>query len=300
MEISVVIVTWNAQKFIRECLDSVFNQSVQDMEVIVVDNGSTDDTLNILNEFQSKILLIKNSENKGFCFANNQALRRVIGRYVLTLNSDIVLDNDYITCLKNHLVERKDVGMAQGKFLRMDRRTIDGLGLKLSWAKRLFNIAEGQIDRGQYDKQREIFGPCAAAALYKRELVQAVQHEGDFFDNSFFFLVEDFDVAWRAQKLGWKALYEPQAVCYHYRSSSDHVSLFKQYLSFRNRYFLLIKNADLKTFLIGIPYVFIYDFPRLLFLLFRNPYTVQALREIKELMPDLLKKRRAHVCRGIK
>ncbi|MFH2136958.1 MAG: glycosyltransferase family 2 protein [Candidatus Omnitrophota bacterium] len=292
MEVSVIIVTWNAEKFIKDCLESVFSQSVRGIEIIVVDNGSSDGTLRILKGYLPRLQLIENKENKGFCEANNQGFNKAAGHYIMTLNSDIALDKDYIKHLIDSLRLRKEVGMVQGKFLRMDKTTIDSLGLSLSPAIRLYNIAEGRPDGPQFKKEKEIFGPCAAAALYKRELVEDVSYAGEFFDNNFFYLVEDFDVAWRARRKGWKAMYVPQAICYHYRSSAAHPSVFKQYLSFRNRYFLLIKNAGIKTLLMGIPYFLVYDLPRVLFLLFKNPYTIKALAEIKGLWPELLKRRR--------
>ncbi len=292
LEVSIIIATWNAGDFIKSCLDSVFAQNFKNFEVIVVDNYSTDRTLDILRSYLPRIQLVENDKNMGFCFANNQALKLAKGHCVLTLNSDIVLDQDYIFALKEYLSKSNGVGMVQGKFLRMDKKTIDGIGLYLSAARRFSNIAQGQPDAPAYNQEQEIFGPCAAAAMYKRELIEDIQTNDEFFDNAFFFLVEDFDVAWRAQNLGWKAMYVPTAVCYHYRHSSGHNSLFKQYLSFRNRYFMLIKNDQLKTMISFIPYFFVYDLPRVLFLLFRNPYIPKAIGEVFSSMPKLIRKRR--------
>ena len=114
-----------------------------------------------------------------------------------------------------------------------------------------------------------------------------------FFDERFFFLVEDFDLAWRARSRGWKAMCVPSAVCYHYRDSSNHKSGFRQYLSLRNRYYLLIKNMDvnLKSILRAIFAIFFYDLPRLLFILAVNRPALKALSETREYYPQLLKKR---------
>ncbi len=291
MEVSVVIVTWNAQNFIKQCLDSVFCQEEKGIEVIVVDNGSTDDTVNILKGYLPYLYLIENKENKGFCFANNQALLIAKGSYIFTLNSDVILEKNYIYNLKSYLEKHEKVGMCQGKFLRMDKKTIDGLGLYLSLSFRFYNIAEGKENSSKYDTEKEIFGPCAAAALYRKKLFDDICWNGEYFDNRFFFLVEDFDVAWRARNKGWKAIYVPGALCYHYRGSSGHYSMFRQYLSFRNRYFLLIKNGKSSILMRFIFFSFAYDIVRLFFLLLRNQYAWQALCEIKDYMPALLKQR---------
>ncbi len=292
-KISVVVVTWNAEKFIRRCLESIFVQGIEDLEVFVVDNGSVDKTVKIVKEFGKRIKFIENRENKGFCFANNQALAKARGDFILTLNSDIVLENNYLSDLLDFLKKNPEVGMVQGKFLRMDKVTIDGLGLRLGTFLRLFNIAEGKADALKFNKPFEIFGPCAAAALYRRKLIKDISYQDEVFDERFFFLVEDFDLAWRARNRGWKAMCVPQAVCYHYRASSAHKSGFRQYLSLRNRYYLLIKNINLRlgSVMRIILALFFYDLPRLVLLVFVNRPALKALREVREYYPRLLEKR---------
>ncbi|MBU1088047.1 MAG: glycosyltransferase family 2 protein [Candidatus Omnitrophica bacterium] len=290
-KISAIIVTWNAEKFLAKCLDSVFSQSIAPFEVFVVDNGSTDKTIEIIKKTFPEVLLIENKQNKGFCTANNQAINKAKADYILTLNSDIVLEPDYISKLLNYLKIDKSVGMVQGKFLRMDKKTIDCLGLKLGLFFRLFNIAEGKKDSTDFKATFEIFGPCAAAAVYRKELISDIIYEDEVFDPKFFFLVEDFDLAWRARNQGWKAMCVLRAVCYHYRDSSAHSTPFKQYLSFRNRYFLLIKNGNWKHLLLFIPGFFIYDLPRFVFMLFTNPFTLKAIVEVVYSLPELIRKR---------
>jgi len=295
MQVSVVIVTWNAGKFIKDCLDSVFAQTFNDLDVIIIDNNSTDQTVRIMKNYLPHIRIIENDTNQGFCFANNQALAIARGNYVLTLNSDMILDKQYIFYLKEYLDKNHALGMVQGKFLRTDKRTIDSLGLYLSPSKRLFDIAKGRADGPKYSKTQAIFGPCAAAAMYKRELLEEIKQGEEFFDNSFYFLVEDFDIAWRAKNKGWKAMFIPEAVCYHFRNSSKHSVKFKQYLSFRNRYFMLIKNLSLKAALGYSFYFLVYDLPRLFFLSLRNPYIPKAISEILHSLPELSKKRCKHM-----
>ena len=293
-KVSVIIVTWNAEKFIRNCLDSVFRQTVKDLEIIVYDNGSSDSTREILSEYRERILLLSGEENKGFCWANNRALEKADGDFILTLNSDIVLNDKYLEELLDFLRDSPRTGMVQGKFLRMDNHTIDGLGLKLSPLLRLFNVREGEASVSAVERPEVIFGPCAAAAIYRRELVRDISVDGEFFDENFFFLVEDFDVAWRARNRGWEAMYVPRAVCRHFRESSAHRSEFRQYLSLRNRYYLIIKNADFSFFftLKLLAVLLFYDLPRMFYVLLRNRQGIKVFRDLKRSYPDLMRKRR--------
>jgi Predicted glycosyltransferases len=185
--ISVVIVTWNAERFIKACLDSVFAQDLPLLEVIVVDNGSSDKTVTILKEYAQRICLIRNDRNQGFCAANNQALIKAAGRYVLTLNSDMVLEKNYAGELVRCLERNPRVGMVQGKMLRLDKKTIDCLGLRIGWGVRFHNIGEGKPDSRTVGPEREIFGPCAAAALYRRELLNDIRWRDEFLITGFSF-----------------------------------------------------------------------------------------------------------------
>lgn len=288
--ISIVIVGYNAGRFLRPCLDSIYAQTHKDYEVIFVNNGSIDDTL-ITARLYPNIAIIDNNKNMGFCYANNQGIRVAKGKYILALNADIILKKDF---LKNMIgvAVRDGAGLFGSKILTIDRKRIGSTGLMLSRFYRFFDRGRDELDAGQYDNSLDIFGPCAAAALYKREMLEDVKYNGEYFDNDFFFLGEDFDLAWRARNRNWKARFVPEAVCYHVGNSTDFNRDLRQYLSFRNRAYLLIKNAEP-----GIRYVLVillYDLPRLIHMCFTNRYTFRALREITKNMPRMLRKRYAH------
>jgi len=280
VEGSVIIVTWGAQKFITQCLDSVFAQSLNNLEVFVVDNGSEDETVKLVEEYGDKLKLIKNENNLGFSYANNQAMAKACGNYVLFLNSDVKLEKDYLSILINFLKNNKEVGMVQGKYLRWDKKTIDCLGLFLTPLFRFKNLGEGKLDTKKHRDNFKIFGPGGAAALYKREVLEQIKWRNQYFDNDFFFLVEDFDMAWRAQNKGFKSYCITTAVCYHYRDSSAHKSYFRQYLSFRNRYWLLLKNAPAYTIFWFMIVFIIYDIPRFTYMLATNKYTKKSFSGI--------------------
>ena len=274
--ISIVIVGYNSGSHISGCLDSIYNQGHRGFEVIFIDNGSTDNTEDVLKSYPD-VKIIKNSENKGFCFANNQGISSSRGSYILTLNSDCVLGRDFLLELKK-VAESNNAGLFAAKILNNSGKAIDSTGLVLSRFYRFFDRGSGEVDKGQYDTRLDIFGPCAAAALYKREMLEDIKRDGEYFDEAFFFLLEDFDLAWRAMKNGWKARFVPGAVCYHARNSTNFNSKLRQYLSFRNRFFLLIKNGVINFKYIAV--FLLYDVPRFICMLFTNRYILRALRDI--------------------
>lgn len=284
--ISIIIVGYNSGEYLFGCLNSIYNQSYKNFEVIFVDNGSNDNTRLILKSYPVKI--INNSCNKGFSCANNQAIKISRGRYILTLNSDVVLDRNFLSELEK-TVKLNNAGLFGTKILSTDKKTIDSTGLVLSSFYRFFDRGSKEIDRGQYDNKTGIFGPCAAAALYKKEMLEDIKYKEEYFDEDFFFLVEDFDLAWRARNKKWKAVFIPSAVCYHVRNGSNFNIKFKQYLSLRNRFFLLLKNGVIN--LRYLPVFLLYDAPRLACMLFINKYTCRAVYEMIKYYPKMAGKK---------
>lgn len=284
--ISIIIIGYNAESYLSDCLGSIYNQTYRSFEVIFVNNGSNDNTALALKAYPG-IRVVHNNINKGFCFANNQGIKLARGRYLLILNSDVVLDKNFLSEMKNS-ISMNNTGLFGAKILTGDGKYIDSAGLELSRFYRFFDRGNGERDNGQYDRKLDIFGPCAAAALYKKEMLEDIKYKEEYFDEDFFFLGEDFDLAWRAKRKGWKARFVPKAVCYHARNSTNFNNRFRQYLSFRNRYFLLIKNLDMK-----IEYIFVfllYDIPRLLGMLLTNRHTCRALYETIKLAPRMRRK----------
>lgn len=289
--ISIVIVGYNAGGHLSACLDSVYSQSYKNFEIIFVNNGSADETVSMLRLYPD-VKIITNKDNKGFCFGNNQGIKATRGDYILTLNSDVVLGRDFLSELKN-IASSDEAALFCPKILNKNGITIDSTGLALSRFYRFFDRGSGEIDIGQYNAKLDIFGPCAAAALYKKEALDDIRHNGEYFDEDFFFLGEDFDLAWRARKKKWKARFVPSAVCYHARNSTSFNSKFRQYLSFRNRCFLLTKNGS-----IGIKYFIVfllYDIPRFIYMLMTNRYAIRAMYEVVRYRPKGIKQG-AHKC----
>ncbi|MBM3252701.1 MAG: glycosyltransferase family 2 protein [Candidatus Omnitrophica bacterium] len=290
-EVSVIVVSKDSLSFLKRCLESVYNQTYSNFEVITVDNDSCDGTVDFIKENYPTITLIANKKNLGFCMANNQAIEVAKGKFILTLNPDVYLDKNYIKNIVDVISDLKRVGMATGKLLKFDLKHIDSCGLYLSKSRRLFDIGQGRVN-DNFNSRRYILGPCAAAAVYKKEMLDEIKHFGEYFDNDFFFLVEDFDIAWRAQHKGWRAIFIPDAIGYHFRNSSNCNRDYIQYLSFRNRIFLLLKNEKINSLLMNLPFILSYDVLRLIYISFINRYTLKVICDIFKSTPRIFKKRK--------
>ena len=221
--VSVLITTYNSAKFLERCLDSVFAQSYQPIEVIVVDNASSDGTREILQRLQT-IRVLHNEKNLGFAAAQNRAARESHGDWLLSLNPDVFLSRTFIEELVRVGDAHQKVGTVCGKLLRWDpaageqfTRVIDSTGIYFRPDLRHLDRGAEQTDQGQYDREEYVFGATGAAALYRRAMFEDVAVEGEYFDEQFFAYREDADLAWRAQLMGWQCVYKPEAVAWHVR-----------------------------------------------------------------------------------
>jgi GT2 family glycosyltransferase len=252
--VAVTVVTYNSARFIRQCLECVLEQMPVPDEVVVVDNASHDETRGILREFEGRIRVIYNSENRGFAGGHNQAIACTTSAWVIVLNPDVRLSPHFLARLIAAGEEDGSVGTVCGKLLAMEpdlrvpsRPVLDSTGIYFTPAMRHFDRGSKQPDMGQYDAPEYVFGATGAAALYRREMINDISLGGEFFDEDFFVYREDADVAWRAQLLGWKCLYVPSAVGYHVRSvlpsNRRGVAAMVNMHSVKNRWYLRIKNT---------------------------------------------------------
>lgn len=253
--VSVTIVTYNSGRFIKRCLESVLAQKYPLKEVIVIDNNSTDGTPDILEAFEGRCRIVYNEENIGFAAAQNQAIGISSGDWILTLNPDVLLLPNFIEALveAGHLDSR--VGTVCGKLLTMSatfdipaKPVVDSTGIYFNPMLRHLDRGSQEVDNGHYLHYEYVFGATAAAALYRREMIEDISIDGEFFDSDFFVYREDADVAWRAQLLGWRCLYAPYARGYHVRAvlPGNRRALPPEINmhSVKNRFLLRIKNIS--------------------------------------------------------
>ncbi|HVW86559.1 MAG TPA: glycosyltransferase family 2 protein [Bryobacteraceae bacterium] len=226
--VSITIVTYNSGRFIKRCLESVLDQDYPFKEIIVIDNNSTDGTIDILERFENHegVRIVYNEENIGFAGAQNQAIGLSAAEWVLTLNPDVLLLQGFIESLVNAGNLDPKVGTVCGKLLTMtagfdfpEEPLVDSTGIYFTPNLRHLDRGSLQVDNGHFRNYEYVFGATAAAALYRREMIDDISINGEFFDDDFFAYREDADVAWRAQLLGWKCLYAPYARGYHVRKA---------------------------------------------------------------------------------
>jgi GT2 family glycosyltransferase len=255
---AVTIVTYNSGRFIGQCLESVLQQEYPRIEVIIVDNASSDGTAGVLRRFEQRVRVFYNRENIGFAAGQNQAIALTDADWILTLNPDVRLQPDFVSSLIAAGEADPSAGGLCGKLLAMTEdceipaeAVFDSTGICFTPNLRHFDRGSREPDRGQYNEREYVFGATGAAALFRREMIRDVSIDGEFFDIDFFAYREDADLAWRAQLLGWRCLYEPGAVAHHVRrvlpSNRRSLPAVVNMHSVKNRFLMRIKNitADL-------------------------------------------------------
>ncbi len=258
--VSVAIVTFNSARFIRQCLQFVFEQDYQPLEVIVIDNASTDGTAELLEAFENRVRVVRNLENAGFAGGQNQAIGLCRGEWILALNPDVRLQPDFVSRLLAAGETEPSLGTVCGKLLSMsedlripEKPVIDSTGLFFTPNLRHFDRGSQEPDNGRYNSAEYVFGATGAAALYRRTMMDHLSIGGEFFDSDFFAYREDADVAWRAQLLGWQCLYVPEAVAYHVRhvlpTNRQSVSAAINMHSVKNRFLMRINNLSGRQYL---------------------------------------------------
>jgi len=215
---AVIIVNWNGREYLRVCLDSLQKQTHPNFRVIVVDNGSTDGSLEMLAAEYPQVQVKALEENTGFVFASNEGAKLAPDVDVLVmLNNDTEVEPDWLLNLTLALESHPEAGAAASKMLLFDRRhVLHSAGDIMAPGFFPQNRGVWEEDVGQYDDDVWVFGPCGGAAAYRQEVWQALGG----FDSRLFMYLEDVDFAWRMQKQGWKTIFAPQARVYHHLSAT--------------------------------------------------------------------------------
>jgi len=212
-----VIPNWNGEKFLKVCLGSLREQTWKDVETILVDNASSDGSVNLAERNFPEVRVIPLKENRGFSAAVNAGIRASGAEHVALLNPDTELEPGWLEALVRAADRHPEAALFASKLVDFtDRRVLDGAGDALRRSGLPYRIGHGELDRGQFEREGFVFGACAAAALYRRMLFEEI----GLFDEDFFAYCEDGDVSFRAQLAGHRCLYVPAAVVYHVGSAS--------------------------------------------------------------------------------
>ena len=246
--LSVVILNWNGRRHLERYLPSVVAHTEGDAEVIVADNGSTDDSLQWLRLNYPDVGVIRLDRNYGFAGGYNRALKEIKSEYVLLLNSDVEVTAGWWQPLVEVLDTESDVAAVAPKLLADMERTkfeyagaaggfIDYLGYPFCRGRILSYVEE---DGGQYNDRRDIFWASGAAMCCRREVFESLGG----FDEDFFAHMEEIDLQWRMQLAGWRIVVEPKSVVYHLGGGTLPASSRKIFLNHRNNLAMLFKCAS--------------------------------------------------------
>lgn len=216
-QISVVIVNWNGAQYLPTCLNALRAQTCRNFEVIVADNASHDESLQLLARDYPEVKVVALPENRGFTGGNNAGIRAAQGEIIVLLNNDTEADPRWLEEILAAFERHPEMGIVASKMKLFDRRDtfhtsgdfyrLDGIpGNRGVW----------EIDRGQYDREEYVFSACGGSAAYRKSMLDQIGS----LDEDFFYSCEDIDLAWRAQLAGWKCVYAPKAVVYHKLSAT--------------------------------------------------------------------------------
>jgi GT2 family glycosyltransferase len=258
-KVYVVIPNWNGAERIRACLDSLMAQSLAH-EIIVVDNGSADTSVAIIEKDYPGAILIKHSKNKGFAGGVNAGIKEAMklgGQYVALLNNDAVADKDWLKRLVKFLDDNPKAGIATSKICDDKKTHLDSTGdLYTAWGLP-YPRGRGEAYTDKYDKDTWVFGASGGASLYRVKMLELI----GLFDEDFFAYYEDVDISFRAQLAGWKVGYVPEAVVYHeIGATSGTIKGFATYQTIKNLPMLFWKNVPAgKPFIKILPrFIFAY------------------------------------------
>ena len=254
-KVSVIIVNYNGLHLLKECLDSLRKQTFRDFEIILVDNASSDGSVDFVKSHYPDVKIIVNEENLGYGGGNNVGIKSSEGKYVVLLNNDTRVHNRWLEELVNVAERDYKIGMCASKILNYDNpEIIDNTGLLMYPDGLARGRGRLEKDRGQFDKQEEVFFPSGCAALYRREMLDEI----GLFDEDFFLYLDDVDIGLRGRLAGWKCMYVPDAVVYHrYSATAEPYSPLKAFLVERNRLWIVLKYFPVRLIFTSLFYTFL-------------------------------------------
>lgn len=243
---SVIIPNWNGRHLLEICLPSIQKQSIKNFEVIVVDNGSQDGSVDYIKKYFPKVKIITLDKNYGFAKAINMGIKQSCGKYLILLNNDTEVDKNYLEHLVKTGQTHPEVSFVAAKMLNFyNRNIIDSAGDAVDAVGHSYNIGLGEKDEERFNKEGEVFLVTAGGSLYKKEVFEKV----GLFDEDYGTYMEDVDLGLRAQLAGFKGWYTPKAVLYHMRKATSVKATAKsEYWHFRNMTQNIIKDYPTALF----------------------------------------------------
>lgn len=253
--VTVIIPNYNGIKYIKDCMDSLRNQSMSDFDIIVVDNASTDGSIELVENEYSDVIVKRLDQNYGFCHAVNVGIAMTKTQYLILLNNDTRVDYNFVEELYKTIDAHEDTFAVASKMLQMNSdNKIDAAGdlyCALGWA---FSLGKDQ-SATKYDKEAIVFSACGGASIYRKSVFEQI----GYFDELHFSYLEDVDVCYRARIMGYQNRYTPKAIVYHAGSGTtgSRYNSFKVRMAARNSWYVIYKNMPLLQIIINFPFFLI-------------------------------------------
>ncbi len=255
VQCSIVIPNYNGRKFLERCLLSLYRQKGISFEVILVDNASTDQSLDYIRSDFPKVEIIELERNYGFSKAVNEGISVSNGEFVVLLNNDTEVESNWLVSLYHQINQSESIFSVSSKMIRFDERNIiDDAGDELTVLGWAFKRGDGE-QVSDFRASGQIFSSCAGAAIYRKWIFDKI----GVFDEDFFAYLEDVDIGYRAQLYGYHNEYCPDAIVYHVGSgtSGSKYNEFKIKLSARNNVYIFYKNMPYIQLLLNLPMLLI-------------------------------------------
>ena len=272
--ISIVIPNYNGNKYLKECLDSVYAQSFKDFEVIIIDNASIDGSYEWVQEYRD-IQFKRLDQNYGFSRAVNEGIYLAQGEYVLLLNNDTIMESDFLKEILKEMESHPKAFAVCSKMIQYHNPDlIDDAGDEytlMGWTRK-----RGDNESvARYTKSKEVFSACAGAALYRKSVFKEI----GYFDENFFAYMEDVDISYRARIYGYENRYCAAAKIHHIGSatSGSRYNAFKVRLAAQNNIYVPYKNMPLLQLILNSPFLLMGYFIKYMF--FINKGFGKAYRE---------------------
>ncbi len=317
-KISINLVTWNAEKYIKHCINSILNQTFKDYELNILDNNSSDDTVEIIEKNFPQIKILKNKENLGFSKGYNKLIAWSKSDYVLCINQDIILEPNFLEKAINFIDnagDKNQIGTIAPKLFHWEfnnedpynadkngkTNIIDTCGFQVFKNHRVIDIGQLKENHDEFNQTKEVFGTSAACPIYFKKALENIKINNEYFDEDFFTYKEDVDLAFRLRLAGYKCYFVPDLIAYHDRSikkglnvsqnRKNRSSWVNEY-SYRNHIYLLIKNEFFSNFIKCFFPLFIYEFKKFIYVLFFETKTLKFFFKSFSLISKMRKKRK--------
>jgi hypothetical protein len=243
---SIIIVTYNSNEDLKDCLPALYKQSYTDFEIIIVDNASSDGTLDFVTKNFPNVKLIKNNSNLGYSEGNNIGFKSAIGEYIVILNPDTIPDKEWLYNLISPLESDSSIGATTSKILLHNKNQINTCGnithyTGLAFCNGLYKTIS------EHDKRKIIGAVSGCAFAIRKDIFIMIGG----FDDSFFLYLEDTDISWRLRLLGYNILYIPESIVYH--KFKLKLTPEKLYHLEKNRYAMIFKNYSTKMIIMLLP-----------------------------------------------